>query len=157
MLQFKDEEDHKRCSKCKEVKPLSQFAKNAERIRSNCKSCCSAYGKIYRVNGPIGRVIHKNENETKSERFRRWSLKKRFNLTVHQYQEMLDAQKGLCAICGKPEAGFNQYGPIPLSVDHDHCTGNVRALLCRRCNTFIGKLETSEVLSEALEYLEKYS
>jgi hypothetical protein len=51
-----------------------------------------------------------------------------------EYAAMLAAQNGVCAACGKPETGRNQYGPVSLAVDHDHVTGKVRALLCMRCN-----------------------
>ena len=52
-------------------------------------------------------------------------------MTEEDYQRMLKAQNGGCAICGKDEE---------LHVDHCHDTSMVRGLLCRECNMDIGKL-----------------
>lgn len=71
-------------------------------------------------------------------------------LTVEQYAEMLAAQGGRCAICGKtPEAqGYR------LAIDHDHETGENRGLLCWACNSGLGKLgDNVEGLEAALRYL----
>ena len=57
---------------------------------------------------------------------------KTFGLTLQDYQQMLDAQNGVCAICGKKP------GKRKLSVDHDHKTGIIRGLLCFRCNFGLG-------------------
>lgn len=76
-------------------------------------------------------------------------LKRKFGLTPEQYDEMLRRQKGRCWICG--------HGPAEgqsLDVDHDHATGEVRALLCRNCNQGLGKFyENPELLTTAAAYL----
>jgi hypothetical protein len=43
-------------------------------------------------------------------------LRRRYGLSLDQYVELLDAQGGVCAICGKPPKGR------PLVPDHDHDT-----------------------------------
>lgn len=58
-----------------------------------------------------------------------------YGLAPGEYQQMLDRQDGRCAICG------NKPVTIRLAVDHDHTTGRVRGLLCRRCNRALGLWE----------------
>lgn len=61
---------------------------------------------------------------------------------------MYDSQMGLCSICQKPECN------IKLAVDHDHETGKVRGLLCKRCNMAIGLLDDDpHVVTRAALYL----
>jgi hypothetical protein len=73
-----------------------------------------------------------------------------YGLRLGQYDEMLTAQGGVCAICG----GVNKSGK-KLAVDHDHESGRVRGLLCTNCNTAIGKLgHNKERLLSAIRYLE---
>lgn len=50
---------------------------------------------------------------------------------------MLDAQGGGCGICGTI---------VDLVVDHCHYTGEVRGILCRKCNSGIGLLSDSPIL-----------
>ncbi len=87
----------------------------------------------------------------------RWKkLRTKYGLTAADYSRLLKQQGGKCAICRQPETRVNQYGPLPLSVDHCHKTGRVRGLLCLLCNTGIGKLQDSpKLLRAALTYLEK--
>jgi hypothetical protein len=49
-------------------------------------------------------------------------------LSLDDYERLLAAQGGGCALCGrKPKTRR-------LDVDHDHRTGKIRGLLCQRCN-----------------------
>jgi hypothetical protein len=82
---------------------------------------------------------------------RAYQLKAKFGITPEQYQEMLKAQNGVCAIC------FQKETRRALSVDHNHITGKVRGLLCDDCNHGIGKLKTDEgtaLLFSAIKYIE---
>ena len=85
-----------------------------------------------------------DEERTEARKMRR--LKTRYDLTKEQFNEMLDAQKGLCLIC-----------PNPASVvDHDHTTLKVRGLLCSKCNLGIGYFQDNpELLIKASEYLKE--
>jgi hypothetical protein len=58
---------------------------------------------------------------------------RRYGLTIARYEEMLEGQRGVCAICDGLPSGKNK----SLCVDHDHETGAVRGLLCHRCNALI--------------------
>jgi len=88
---------------------------------------------------------------------RRRHLVRKFGISNEQYEEMLEAQNDLCAICKKPETRFHGQTKevCLLAVDHDHSTGQVRDLLCWRCNTTIGRVEESvELLRSMITYLE---
>ena len=83
-------------------------------------------------------------------------LLKNYNLTSKQYFELIKEQENLCAICGKPEHCLTKTGDVkPLSVDHNHTTGEVRMLLCNDCNALLGFCkEDAKILEAALRYLE---
>ena len=67
---------------------------------------------------------------------------------------MREAQDFKCASCGKAEGScVGRHGAIPLCVDHDHRTGEVRGLLCTNCNKAAGLLDD---LPEKAEQLARY-
>ena len=75
---------------------------------------------------------------------------KEYGITLDEYNEMFAEQNGCCAVCEKHQIEFKD----SLSVDHCHETGDVRGLLCFKCNTGIGKLgDNIEGLERALKYL----
>jgi len=100
------------------------------------------------------------ECQRKSEPFkvgkRKHELSKKFNLTVEEYEKMLEAQEGKCAICGEKET-MTRNGKEPrLSVDHDHKTGKVRGLLCNSCNNGLGRFkDDTDLIKKAIAYLTK--
>ena len=118
------------CPKCGEDKPASEYYSNY----GYCKPCHKEYGK-------------------NPDKQRHYQLRKKFGIGINDYNRMFEDQKGCCAICGDHQSESNR----ALAVDHDHDTGYVRALLCMKCNTALGKFKDSiEVLQKALAYLEKY-
>lgn len=70
-----------------------------------------------------------------------------YGITEQDYNDMLAASEGKCAICQKtPERALN--------IDHCHETNIVRGLLCWNCNTAIGKFFDNVVyLERAILYL----
>ena len=71
-------------------------------------------------------------------------------MTKADYDALLAQQGGVCAIC----QGLCSNGRR-LAVDHDHQTGQVRGLLCQRCNTALGLMrDRSELLLRAVTYLD---
>jgi hypothetical protein len=67
-----------------------------------------------------------------------------------QYQALLEAQGGRCAICLRPPSERRR-----LDIDHDHRTMTVRGLLCHRCNRRLDASVTAAWLRAAAEYLER--
>jgi len=77
------------------------------------------------------------------------ALRKKYGITVSDYEQMLAEQGGVCAICQKPAA----QGKL-LHVDHCHSTGLVRGLLCHQCNWYLGKVDADAgLLSRLINYV----
>ena len=86
---------------------------------------------------------------------RRQKYPKKFGITLEQYDEMLTAQGGVCAICKQPEAVSREQA---LAVDHDHTRNVVRAILCNRCNRALGFFrDDPALLRAAAAYLEAHA
>jgi hypothetical protein len=82
-------------------------------------------------------------------------LKRKYGLTPEERDHMIARQGGLCAVCGtnKPAGRHGLF-----NVDHNHKTGQVRAMLCTACNHGIGKFfDSPHLLHLAAEYLEAYA
>jgi len=78
---------------------------------------------------------------------RKTHLKLLYNLTLKQFNKMLKNQDYRCGICKKKKK---------LEVDHNHKTGKVRGLLCRRCNMGLCYVEDIKYRKMAREYLKLY-
>mgnify|MGYP002378077596 CR=1 FL=1 len=91
-------------------------------------------------------------------RCRKHHLQKTYGLSAEDYFQKLLFQKNRCAICGKEEHRITKTGDVkPLSVDHNHTTGEVRELLCNDCNALLGfSNENIEVLKNAIDYIKKH-
>jgi hypothetical protein len=101
------------------------------------------------------RARGKRNYSAKPESYRRRGRKARlkvYGLSPDEFQDMLDAQGGGCAICtASPRVRR-------IVVDHDHRTGQIRGILCLQCNTALGLLgDFPERIMKAADYLTRSS
>jgi hypothetical protein len=131
----------KTCKRCRETKPETAFHRDSrgERRKPICAECRNEVRRL------VGR---EKRNET-PEQGLRGKLWRQYKLTLEQFTELVDAQSGVCAICGKAPAPGKR-----LFVDHCHATGVVRALLCLTCNLNVGVYENHH--RALAEYLATY-
>ena len=158
----------KRCKHCGEFKPLVDFygeKGGRDGKRPECKSCTAARRKrwyqqnrhreIARVkawqqaNPERLKAWREKNRDRRLEQLREIHLRNKFGLTPEEYGRLFEAQGGVCALCdGPPTPG------ISLHVDHDHGTGEIRGLLCVRCNNALGLFrEDPDVLRRAARYV----
>ncbi len=84
--------------------------------------------------------MHWQRNRVATTDYRLRQRAGNYMLSVGDFNALLVAQEGKCAVCGADDS--------PLRVDHDHrccpgkgsCGGCVRGLLCHNCNTSLGLL-----------------
>lgn len=78
-------------------------------------------------------------------------LKKKYGISLEQYDAMMEGQNYQCAICGDELEDYS----YKTHLDHCHETGRIRGILCRGCNTGIGMLRDNvDILKSAIKYLE---
>lgn len=133
------------CSRCELGKESDDFYFYAGRHFPYCKECAGKADKRRRAEDPL---------RTKRAD-RAASLKALYGITLEDYDAMLEAQDGRCAICGTTECGHGR--TEFFLVDHDHDTDEVRGLLCQGCNTGLGGFrENIDSLKSAIDYLESF-
>ena len=118
-----------------------------------CKKCNNIKTKKFKENNPqkykkCQKDYVDNNREKLLTYWKKYNLKK-YNLSLEDYNNLLEKQNYVCAICkNKCSTGRS------LAIDHDHNTGKVRGLLCGRCNRGLGLFEDEiNILESALNYL----
>lgn len=93
------------------------------------------------------------ENSGKYRESRKNSfLKRKYGITIEEYNQLFSEQEGCCRICHRHQSEFKR----SLAVDHSHETNKVRGLLCHHCNKGIGDFfEDVSVMEEAILYLKQ--
>ena len=129
--------DTKTCPTCGEKQPTENFYPQ----KRQCKSCLRESQRRYRALRPD---YHHGRN-----------LKQRYGISVDEYETIIANQNFACAICKVeiPDTlGYKQ--KRPSVVDHNHETGEVRGILCLKCNLVLGYArENTEILYQAIVYL----
>jgi hypothetical protein len=78
-------------------------------------------------------------------------LKRKYNLSIEEYESLIESQNNSCKVCGTP-AKNNTKGK--LYIDHCHTTNKVRGLLCMKCNSALGLLnDDKKLIQNLLDYL----
>lgn len=142
----------KTCNKCLKTKPLSEFHKAKDRYGrdgyySQCKQCKSEYWKQWRKANP----------EQARQRDIELNAKSIPGATLELRKKLYEEQNGKCAICKMPGLMYGEGTPKEtLALDHDHKTGQLRQLLCIKCNRGLGLFnDNPELLREAASYIER--
>lgn len=79
---------------------------------------------------------------------RNQNYRHRYGISAADVDRRITLQDGRCAICGKRRS---------LNVDHNHTTGELRAMVCHLCNLIVGHLENHPLLVQRAEaYLRSY-
>ncbi len=173
--------DSKKCSQCNAVKALAMFSfwKAKGKYRSHCKVCQVARSSEWKKKNPekkraqakreydrlkadpeafkkyLARLTAWKKANPRRQRVtnRKQRLRFLYGMTPESYATMLLEQDHRCAICRTSNPGY-KHGRFV--VDHDHMTGNVRGLLCHRCNVLLGiALDEQDRLRNAASYLDR--
>lgn len=147
----------KKCPRCGEVKPLTDFGTNRttkDGLSYWCGDCKRSYGREYYAK-------HPKLNRASPQDRRRNSLLNNYGITPEQWDWLLAGQNDQCAICGDeilPIATYQQSAGRKAAVtDHCHETGEVRGLLCSPCNTGLGAFrDDPSIVISAYAYLNSF-
>jgi len=87
------------------------------------------------------------------EQIRHKNIRRKYGLSPEQFNALWQSQGEVCSICKKPECD----GRRP-HVDHDHASGQVRSILCGRCNRALGLIDDDPQIALGMaEYLRRYA
>ena len=166
-------EPTRRCCHCKKIKLLTEFNKDNRTLGLNgfcrvCRDCSKERSNAhYQKNKKHIKEITKKRHrrlrldpayrEIERRRYIQNSIKQ-YGLTLEQFDAMFEAQKGVCAICGKPQMmAHGKTGVLfRLFIDHNHETGKIRGLLCGHCNLDLHVVENEDFCKEAKKYLRRF-
>lgn len=159
----RDEEGRKHCAGCKQWLPVADFwtrTAAVDGLQGSCKTCKARSHRAWIDEqpkkpkpAPAPRYIDTPEAR------RKYKLKHLYQLSLEEFDRMLQDQGAACAICRSPDPRGTGW-----CVDHDHacCPGKrtcgkcTRGILCVPCNKGIGILgDTAEALERAAAYLRK--
>ena len=123
--------------KCKKVKALLFFNKrkrSTDGHMSYCKSSSGIFDELRYMKNPIkaketAKTWANNNPEKRRQIIMKNKLRK-YKMTIEDYDLMFFSQNGTCYICKKPETSRDSHSGKTklLAVDHNHKTGQVRAL-----------------------------
>lgn len=146
LLEPRETDDGRLCSKCRRRKPAEKFPPNIGHpsgLSVYCREC-------------VNRAARDQSKKPKTVSYRRRYMRavalKKYGLTIEQFDELIKSQDGKCLICEE----VLKVGIGGCAVDHDHTTKRVRGLLCRLCNVGVGHFrDNPAMLRKAAEYLEE--
>lgn len=148
------------CRDCTNANKRQSWAASSEenRARRRAEYAADLRGRRTEQSRKAREAWAARETDLDLRTYRDRHLRRKFGISVDEYDRMHDAQNGLCAVCNEPEtdADYRTKRLRFLAVDHCHDSGAVRGLLCRRCNTALGLLlESPDRVEALLAYLRR--
>lgn len=111
------------------------------RLRGKGRRFCSFHKLPHQR--PDGYVLDKLKHPCRRTPAMRHWFSTRYGITLDERDEMIEAQGNLCAAC--------RVGPADV-VDHCHASGDVRGVLCRKCNVALFALDDFELHARLMAY-----
>jgi len=133
------------CNTCVRARSANHDRENPEQAKAREYRRVRDWSKDPRVGTPERKALT-----------RKYNIRRKFGITVEEYEAMFEASGGKCAIC---DICIVLSSPIRSELAHlDHCheTGQLRGFLCTRCNPMLGFAKDDiGVLEKAIEYLKR--
>ena len=140
----------KRCYKCEQEKPLSEFHKRKDAKDGHqgcCKECNIARVKTWQAENPEQHEDNWKRHTANNDYLVRKA--RRYNIDVLELQFLIERANGVCEICKRDPIKW-------LVVDHCHDSLKVRGILCEKCNQALGLSGDSiDNLRNAIDYLNR--
>jgi uncharacterized protein YifE (UPF0438 family) len=149
----------KKCCTCNTSFTIDNFYRNKHYVSGysyNCKECDKKAQKIWRQNNRKKALkLSKNWKDNNQDKVYIAKLKREYNLSIEEFENMFVKQNKKCAICEiNIEKPYLAEKFESAYVDHCHLTNKVRGLLCQYCNTGIGFFKDNvNFLNQAINYL----
>lgn len=139
--------ESRKCITC-----LVEFLPTGSTQRCCTRKCRTKYNNL-KPESYEARAVASKKWEAKNKDYRRsYNLKRKYGITLEDYNRILKEQNDCCRICKKHYSESKK----ALAVDHDHKTGEIFGILCSYCNRhLIGRIRKPDLFIEAAKYLEK--
>jgi hypothetical protein len=138
-----------RCKVCERKLKHDRRLANLDYCRARDRKAAARWRLSHPYSTDAEKLYYKNYH-------RKAHLRINYGLTYDDFLAMIEKQDGICPIC-KQAPSEHKWGR-KWNVDHDHATGKVRGLLCRKCNLALGHFDDSiERMQAAIDYLSAFS
>lgn len=137
----------------------------ARKANGRKKAFCTCGSQVARAGSKCvkcnGLSKRKDINIDRKTYARDWSLKKKYGISLNDFNIILEKQNGKCTICNKlmeePSSTRGQ-GLDVMALDHCHETGKIRSILCNACNKGLGMFNDDiSLLENALKYIKEHN
>jgi len=159
------------CNRWKKHEKFGKSSKSKHGLHWQCKECINKKNKEKYARDPSMSIALSAAYQRKQRQMRDDVISGKaasvparmkrelgsYGITVDEFLRLQEKQEGRCAICGKTPDEAHGHRSRRLYIDHCHDTGEVRGLLCSRCNVGIGYFYHSrELITRACDYLERH-
>jgi hypothetical protein len=144
----------KTCKYCGVERDISEFYKSTRHTGGylhKCKPCSREYNRRrYKEDPERHKRIQRRHHQNNPYAKRKTLLMYKYGITLEEYNRLKEQQGNLCAICGIDGSTIDR----EFDVDHSHKTGEVRGLLCSKCNKGLGLFNDDiNLLEKSINYL----
>lgn len=147
-----------KCNRCKKFKDTSEFIIQSGKS-TRCVKCRKDRNEQAKKYYKKRSTLSDKEKNYFKRRNRNASLKRKYNIDIETYEQMLKEQDNLCGICEQSLITNSQKGwggKREACVDHNHKSGKVRGILCRGCNLALSMIENKIFQQKSNQYLSKF-